>query len=192
MKKIGIIASLILTMAAGSAQAVFSIQWNVSRLTTDGSAANPWLSNGQTVEAQLLQIIGVIDTGVFEGGVTDGDDVVVDMRSFTSTGTVPDNLGFFSGTWDDLVPFNAVNNQFYVRVFAPGGPVLGSPFIQSLAQTAADINRGSVPPQTPQSINFFSTFTGPSGTVMAIPEPSSLALIALGTLGLMYRRHRRG
>jgi len=188
MKKIGIIASLIVTMAAGSAQAVFSIQWNVSRLTTDGTSANPWLASGDTVEAQLIQVINGIDATVLPGGVTGGDDVVVNSRTFTSAGTFADNLGFFSGTWDAMVPYNMANNQFYVRVFAPSGPIAGSPYIQSLAQVGNDINRGSVPPQTPQSINFFATFTGPSGTI--VPEPSSLALIALGSLGLMYRRRR--
>ena len=189
MRKL-IVATLAFTMAAATANAVFFIQWDSSGgFSLNG--ADPLLPNvGDSMTTQLLFAPdGTPDDSVLPGGITGGDDVLLQTEVFSNvTGGQLEQYGFFSFVFDEDMPYQEPGSA-YVRVFEPGAIEAGSMYAQSDLAQATDRNKEGVPPDGPNALKFFAS--GINTVDMAVvPEPTSLALILFGTMAVAVR-HRR-
>ena len=143
-------------------------------------------------------LAGSISTNTNIGA--DGDDIVIDIRSSEDGGAdgaiANAGLNQFPTSFDDSSLLHSLGDDFAV-VFFPG---LSSTTTELSAGDDFGIIRGSdyTLPSTDGALDTIQSFIGSAnvfaqaqfGTVQAIPEPSSTALLGLGGLALLARRRR--
>lgn len=196
MKRILIVALTAVGMVGMSAQAAFFIQWQNTGtgITLDGTTDTPITPNiGDTVLLQLVYagVDGTADASLFPNWTTDGDDMVL-MEAFheNTEGNTGGQYGFFQQVYGgEDTPYQG-EGHVYVRVFDSATPGGGSSFYASPVIQVDDVVFGGPGSPTPVVANPF-----PSGLVAldqtVVPEPMSLAMLAVGALTLMVRHRRR-
>lgn len=181
MKKM--LLAFLVTMAAFVAQAA-ALNWQSWGYTNDGSLDSDWISGGQ---GYLIQ---VTDTDVFNvavvGGnlaITGGD--IVDSAAF--------DAGTVAGTWNDTTALVDGTTYHFAILMTTNGvsmdalPTEGYYGVDMNGDTAGtfyevtwDAEEGGV---FAADDNF-----GGAAMVQTVPEPTVLALLALGVAGLALKR----
>ena len=201
MKKLGIIIAAF-GLAIGS---YADIEW-----FHDISEGNPILDEGavavvgNTFDSSVgsfLQLIWAGPNGTIQaadGGATDGaggDDLVVDT-SWIGRNIFGPNDGFagagpaFTGDLDGGVYYVRAWNQASPN-FAGGEIPLISSFYGNSVVTLTNPNDPiGEPPDLPTSFEFAPNASGTLQTTIAIPEPTVLALFAIGLIGLRTFRKK--
>ncbi|MCO5045840.1 MAG: PEP-CTERM sorting domain-containing protein [Kiritimatiellae bacterium] len=196
MKKSIALAVIFGAAASLSAHAYLYVNWSTPAGFTMNDGVTPILSGGQTGLVQLVFSPDATPGLAQVGGAADGD-IILDQREISEASLGGgDTWGlFFSelyGPNPDMV------GSVYIRMFQGGtsiGNVSAGDWYFTSALLTIEINPG--PPNTAQDLVALAAGTGPGdmGTAIlnqqVVPEPTTLALAALGVLGVVARRFRR-
>jgi hypothetical protein len=217
MKKI--LVSLLSLFAAGTTYGAFSIQMDAGQLRTNSSTGLPVGSVLIFITAGADGIFQT-PTGLKQGSYVAGDDVLLSVvsdpnsaQAFNISGGTNETINLFSisnvtpptGQLLGLMWFPSIT---YTQWQAGATPVAGqtfgfyNPLFWGNGTNNPDGgNNWAVPATGLITLNFFTTDSGGGGTqapsegygnnfVVAIPEPSSIALVAIGALALIGLRRR--
>ncbi len=196
MKKIA--SSMVaLVLAAMTSQAALMIDWHdyTGFSMNDNVTAILDAGVGSQALVQLIFTASGTQSAALIGGAASGDNVILDQQVIDSAVLGNDYGAGFSYSYvnADMV------GSLFVRVFQ-GGTSIGnvSPgawYFNGYLHTAV-VNPG--PPAAPDAVPAGvppGGGTGPFGTYalnqQVVPEPTTLALAALGVLGVVVRRFRR-
>jgi hypothetical protein len=195
--KIPFLTFLLLIVISSYSNADYLISWENQQagLTVDGNIANPLLpifGDQAVLQLWFAGADNLIDSTYFEDNSTNGDDVLLDSRIFTNSGLPSQNYGIFpadvyggSGT-----PF--LGPSVFMRVVRGSSIIAGAGYLTSGIFT---VNNKSFagPAPTADVIGFPAAVLGLT-SIVAIPEPGTLATIAGGlavvVFGLRRRRYR--
>lgn len=110
----------------------------------------------------------------------------------------PQNCGVdFTST--DVGGASILDGWAYLMVFANGSPIVGTQYYVS-PRITVDADMSGAPPPTPDNVDLTGARGSPayfgepgfSGTVVAVPEPSTVGLLLVGAGLVAFRRMRRG
>ena len=191
MKKL-LIVSLMVVSVGASANTYLDWQADAGFYFTS-TPAQGFLSPASSGNSALAQLIyspdNVIDAvDLSDPNYVGGNDV------FLASLTVTEGSG--SSEWGDFAPVNYngayVAGYIYGRIFQDTTPAAGEVYYNGLTAVVQDLDPMGSPPDTPQQYNLNQNFGDPlDQTIAAIPEPGTLAFMALGMLTVMARRFRK-
>ncbi|MCO5067842.1 MAG: PEP-CTERM sorting domain-containing protein [Kiritimatiellae bacterium] len=196
MNKILAAVGMVLSLAVSSHAALYvSYGDSTGFVMPDGTTP---IINGGTGSNALFQLIFTasgINSAAFVGGATSGDNVILAERTFSEADAGNPYLGT---AFEIYGPDTYQAGYVFVRIFQGGTDVgntaVGDWYIDG--QILATINNPG-PPTIPDLVQVgpVGGGTGFSGTYrlnqQVVPEPTTLALAALGVLGVVARRFRR-
>jgi len=200
---LSLLATLLWITPLASADIIYHVTATTSTIAgTAGSLEFQFAPGGLVTQGAFLDIMNFNSDGALVGGAMLSGDV---------TGALPATVTFDNGTSfnDYFQDFTfGASLEFDVRLYGPavntpdGTSTSGSTFGFSMYSDQA----GTIPALTTDplgfaatidlnldgtgTVNSSSTQTTVAPSVNAVPEPSSLALLAAATLGAIFRRRR--
>jgi len=200
MKKI--LSLMLVLMANCSLQAGTSVDWYdgagfYPHGAADVTSATPGtgIAASQAVIWQLIwaggnNAIDIVDTGNSAGGYVYNDDVVLATRNVPAND--PTYTEWVYGTAGQFSLFQSGTTYagvFYQRVLSSTTPSVGDWYYNS--PTLAAVNWTSGDPDQVFDGNSNPSLGGDAMNVQIVPEPSSMALLAIGLGVVALRRMRR-
>ncbi|MCO6400104.1 MAG: PEP-CTERM sorting domain-containing protein [Verrucomicrobia bacterium] len=181
-----------------SSHALISVNWQDNSGFVMPDNVTPIMDPSTGGTNILTQLIftpsGIIGAATVGGGVS-GDNVILDQQVF--------NEGFTANPYGATLSENYQGpdlvGKLFVRVFQGGtdigvAPVLTWYYDGLLYDTVVNAG-GAQPPDIVEATSPASSGSGPFGTYVLnqqiVPEPTTLALAALGVLGVVARRFSR-
>lgn len=189
-------------MAATFAHGAININWSVGYgVYPEGAADVTAVAPGTGVAAgndvlwQLILApsgtISIVDPFNPLDGFVGGDNEVLQTRVIPAGGdSVFDEWLYNSGT--SITPYTnsdatLIGQTVFQRVFNVDSPSVGDWYFDGELETLVDRTNPALPPQ---EIFLGSFDEGVALNQQVIPEPSTLGLILVGMVGMMYRRYR--
>lgn len=186
------LAAIISSLVVSSSFATITIEWKASFGVDDPAVP------GTTFDlpiGSLVQLIWSPDNAIdafddLNPTTTTGNDVVLDNRNTSITGAYA-FTDTFDGTNDSLPEDTYVSGYVYHRVFNTGAPADGDYY------GISGLIGGSLTDQDPTSSTPDASDLAPSSLftlssqITAIPEPSAIAMMMLGTASLLIVRGTR-
>jgi len=185
----GSIASAAVSVASGGVLNVSGSLSGNPALTVNGAATfsntSPTLaslSGGSSGSIVLNSVLLVVSSGSYSGAISgDGGVVMLGPGTLTLTGSNTYTGGTLVVDGALVENSAAIPAGSLLSVSAGGSVVLGTP---GAAEPLGLLGGGSAGPLASQA-------SGSRGGVNAVPEPSALALLGAGALGLLARAWRR-
>lgn len=199
----------ICSAVALSAQSKADISWSSTGSITESDGITELIGNAfNSAAGYFVQLIfagpdGIANPAVSSGVGTSGDDLVVSARWIGAGDFVSPNGSFTAGSpWTG--PQEVSGSKFFVRAWnAPSPSFNNTDLAASLVPTTATnygnsglfTSPGRDITQPPDGIPDIQAFDAgafsTSLTPVAVPEPGTLGLIAMGTFGMWLFRRRK-
>lgn len=203
MKKILIIASTVVLLVNSVSFAGTSVDWFANwgyypHGAADLTSGTPGtgVASSQAVIWQLVYAgannsIDIVNASNVGGGYVSSDDVVLQTRSVSAGGGA---YGEWLYSPEGSLPLFASGTTytgfFYQRVIGSAVPAIGDWYYNS--STIAAVNWTSGDPDQVLDGNTDGANRGDALNIQIVPEPSSMALLALGLGVIALRRKFRG
>lgn len=184
-------------LIASSGYGEYFIQWQNSQaaLTIDGNLSNPITPNiGDQVLIELwfAGADDIIDSIVYDNNTTNNDDQLLTSAIHeNTTNSNADKYGSYTEVFGGATePF--LGPSVYMRVYGSNTKFAGVKYLESPVRTVNDKDFSGTAP-APDVVDFNSGTLGLTGTVQAIPEPTTLAVIGMAMVVIygMRRKIRR-
>ncbi len=134
----------------------------------------------------------IVDSDNGANGYVSGDDIVLDSRTTPMGGDsiIDQQLFEYNGALPAFTSTTLYSGtNVYIRVFQDTTPTIGEYYYNS--PTVAALDRASLPPQGVDGNNSTAHGDAPNIEIIAVPEPSTVALMLAGLAMVGYRRFRR-
>ena len=206
MKKNITALSAFLLFSCLHVQAGTSIDWFFSygmypQGTSGGGLTDPTPAGVAQFSDVLWQLVlaggnntpDIVDASNVANGYVSGDDIVLAFRTTVAGGDLIFDQQLYN--WNETaVPafesstlYNGTN--VYIRVFQDTTPTIGEYYYNS--PTVAALDRTAQPPQGVDGNNSMTQGDALDIEIIAVPEPSTVALMLAGLAMVGYRRFRR-
>jgi hypothetical protein len=188
MKKV--LAIALIGLVAAAAEADLSLNWLASAgFYFSGNPSSGILGSGESTIAQLIYSADNVIDAAFAGGATSGNDTVLDSLLLTEGGNTSEWGDFAIQYYTDT--FTA--GWAYVRIFEDSVVDVGDAYYSGPMVALQDLDLTAVPKPTPQDVQANSDLINGDALdqVVAVPEPATLALYAIGALVIGVSRRRR-
>jgi hypothetical protein len=171
-----------------------SITLNINTLTAPWQLSNTRMANGQPLAITSIDMDAGPGSSVFDrtnpSPGTPGSNIGTDLTQINRNGGLGGNNFDMRVTYSDIVQDdgNPPVGDLYRRMTIEFGSLMGGVFTPGGFTSVNTLPASIVNPNG--ALNFFQD-TDPVQTIRSIPEPTTLALFGVGTVGLAGWRLRR-